>query len=83
MFPSRLVAPCLDRKCLSSRTPNLIALAPTAKSQMVPPLGTIWTANKKFGGAVLGSGLEGGGGFRVRSLNHLFVRGFHHAHVLS
>ena len=33
----------------------------TAKSQMVPPLGTIWTANKKFGGAVLGSGLEGGG----------------------
>ena len=33
----------------------------TASSQMVPPLGTIWTANKKFGGAVLGSGLEEGG----------------------
>ena len=33
----------------------------TAKSQMVTPLVTIWTANKKFGGAVLGSGLEGGG----------------------
>ena len=33
----------------------------TAKSQMVTPLVTIWTANKKFGGSVLGSGLEGGG----------------------
>ena len=33
----------------------------TANSQMVTPLVTIWTANKKFGGSVLGSGLEGGG----------------------
>ena len=38
--------------------------ATTASLHMVPPAGTIWTANKKFGGAVLGSGLEGGSVFR-------------------
>ena len=33
----------------------------TAKCQMVTPPVTICPANKKFGGSVLGSGLEGGG----------------------
>ena len=34
---------------------NLAVAVHTAKCQMVPPLGTIWPANEKFGGAVLGT----------------------------
>ena len=55
----------------------------TVQCHEMTPLVTIWTANKNFGGSALGSGLEGGRGGRVRPLNHLLVRGFHHAHVLS
>jgi hypothetical protein len=54
------IAPGTDHPTLDSIKQRNTHMA-TAKSQMVTPLVTIWTANKKFGGSVLGSGLEGGG----------------------
>ena len=57
-------------QCVESCTSFVSVFAPrscacTANYQMVPPLGRTWPANKKFGGAVLGSGLgeEGGAVF--------------------
>ena len=65
----------LDLQCLCA--PPACSSLCTAKSQMVPPLGTIWTANKKFGGAVLGSGLEGmGGGFSGSAIKSSFCARF-------